>query len=171
MASATTSRALLVALLMLLSKAVVAGDDATTAFLKAQFLVPPAAATLQVRGAVAATCREVLGYGYPQPRIVYYPGDEGTAWILSARGKHGPMTAGVLVANGCIEVVRVLADREARGRPVRSRRFLKQYDGLALDKAGELDKRVDAITGATVSSTAVTSMARLALRLIVFTSG
>lgn len=141
-----------------------AGEDLAADFVNAQFEQPPPVSSMVVTGDVSALCTDILGRPYAHGTIQNGSGTNKTAWILSARGKHGPITAGFVVADGRIVCVEVLADRERRGRFIRTRRFLRQFLGVGLRK-GTLDSRVDGITGATISSRAVEKMAVLALRL------
>ncbi|MBL7076792.1 MAG: FMN-binding protein [Kiritimatiellae bacterium] len=164
-----TSRFLQLGLLLALPMAGLAKEDAVERLLKEQFDNTPAVQSLSVTGSVAAACREILGRDGTPKRIVYYAGAEGTLWVMSARGKHGPIKAGFVVFEGRIRSARILADREKRGRPIRSERYLKQYEGAGLNDRGRLNERVDGITGATISSSAVEKMARLALRLSALT--
>ena len=167
--SAMTSRFLLLGLLLVLPTAGLAKEDAAARFVKEQFATAPAVRSLPVTDHVAAACREILGRDGTPKSIAYYADAEGTLWVLSARGKHGPIKAGFVVTEGRIRSARILADREKRGRPIRGERYLRQYDGVGLNDGGRLNGRVDGITGATVSSSAVARMARLALHLSAIT--
>ena len=88
-----------------------------------------------------------------------------TAWVIDEIGKERPITIGVVVADGRIESVDVLAFRESRGGEVRYPFFTKQYKNLGLKDGDRLDGHVDGITGATLSVWAVTKVSRLALVL------
>jgi hypothetical protein len=142
-----------------------AGEDPVATFIAAQFEAPVAASSLAVSGEVSRLCAEVLGRPYPHGSIQHCGDAEKTVWILSAQGKHGLITAGFIVTAGRILETSVLADRERRGRPIRTRRFLRQFDGVGLRDNTRLDQRIDGITGATISSNAMEKMALLALRL------
>lgn len=124
--------------------------------------------SLAVTGQVERICTEVLGYAYSGSAIQHHNGAGRTVWVLKSRGKHGPITAGLVVENKRIRTLRVLADRERRGRAIRSGRYLRQFEGIGLHANGRLDRSIDGITGATISSSAVSKMAQLALRLDVF---
>ena len=142
-----------------------AAPDPVDVFVAEQFEQPVTGQELSVTGDVARVCRTVLGSAYPQGSIRYWRQSGRTVWVLSSRGKHGLITAGFVVDGGVISTGAVLADREQRGRPIRSRRFLRQFEGIGLREDGRLDKRVHGITGATISSNAMRNMALLALRL------
>lgn len=98
-------------------------------------------------------------------RIRYWQQGTQTAWILDEIGKDRPITAGIVVGEHGIEQVEVLVFRESRGWEVKYPFFTDQFIGATLASGGDLDQRIDGITGATLSVRAVTRMARVALRL------
>lgn len=139
---------------------------APPAFVAAQLGVAPEPAAIEIRGALATNVAAILGHAYPRARVAYWRVGDKTVWILDGRGRSGWFTAGFVVAAGRIALCSVLDYRESRGREVRSRRFLRQFEGLALRRGThELDGRVDGITGATISVNAMRNLARLALLL------
>ena len=109
----------------------------------------------------------VLGHPYRQARLRYWRVDDTFAWILDEIGKEYPITAGFVVRAGTLELARVLIYRESRGGEIQMPSFLKQFDGAKLDQHGQLSRRVDGITGATLSVDAMQRMAKLALLLTV----
>ena len=121
--------------------------------------------TLAVTGEVSRLCRETTGSPVPSLLSYYHSPSNGTLWVLTARGKHGPITGAFVVQGSRIRSSRILEDRERRGRGIRGKRYLRQFEGVGLRAGERLDRRVDGITGATVSSRAVEKMALLALRL------
>ena len=139
--------------------------DAAADFAAAEFGSPPPPSSIEIRGPVAETATRILGHACPLPRVRYWRADGRTAWVLETRGKMGPIVAGFVVRAGRIEKSRVLASREQRGREIQSRRFLAQFEGVALRADLALDRRVDGLTGATISSNAMRNLARLALHL------
>ena len=91
---------------------------------------------------------------------------DGFAVIDDEKGLHEPITLGVQVdPQGRIARVAVLAYREAYGGEVRDPRFLKQFNGKTLASALTPGVDVDAISGATISSRSVATLARRALVL------
>ena len=86
-------------------------------------------------------------------------------WILDTLGRTGIITAGIVIQRGRVERVEVLVFRERRGQGVQAASFTRQFEGAALTDRGGLDRRIDGITGATISVRAVTNLARLALYL------
>lgn len=107
----------------------------------------------------------VLGHPYPQARLRYWPAGNGIALILEEVGKEFPITAGFVVADGRVRDAQVLVYRETRGQEVSQTAFLRQFHGIGLTPALELDRPVDNITGATLSVDAMQRMARTALLL------
>ncbi len=59
----------------------------------------------------------------------------------------------------------MLEFRESRGWEVRYPFFTDQYHGAGLAEHGAIDRRIDGITGATLSVAAVNRVVRLALML------
>lgn len=117
--------------------------------------------TPQIQQAIVA----VLEHPYRQARVRYWRNEDTVAWILEEIGKEFPITAGFAVRNGKLIRTRVLVYRESRGGEVQQRSFVRQFDGAALLDGGRLDRRIDGITGATMSVDAMQRMARLALLL------
>lgn len=108
---------------------------------------------------------EILGHDYGSLRIRYW-GDAGrSAWILDEIGKEHPITTGLVVRDGRIELVRVLIFRESRGWEVRYPFFTDQFKEATLTPEGRLDRDIDNISGATLSVRALRKLARMALYL------
>jgi len=109
--------------------------------------------------------KQILGHRFKLFRVRYWAQIQRSAWILEEIGKEKPITIGVVIDNNAIERVRILAFRESRGWEVRFPAFTRQFEAARLDQKTELTKTVNGITGATLSVTAVRSIARLALYL------
>ncbi len=78
---------------------------------------------------------------------------EGVAIILDEPGKWGPIKFIIrLSPQGEIEDVLVMKYTETRGRPIASRNFLKQFFGKKINDPLQLDKDIQGISGATISS-------------------
>lgn len=125
----------------------------------------PRAQTLWLRGEVKSTIKEILGHSYPALRIRHWVEGERSAWILEEVGKEQPITVGLLVNGNKLERLKVLVYRESRGGEVRHDFFTRQFSGIGLNGAGKLDRRIDSITGATLSVQALKKLARIALYL------
>lgn len=81
----------------------------------------------------------------------------GVAVEDTVRGKWGPIHYLLaLDPHGRVLDVSVLEYRERRGRPVAERRFLKQFIGKDTRNALKLQKDIQGVTGASISSRGVT---------------
>lgn len=125
----------------------------------------PAAQTLWLKGDLRASVERLLGHRFSGLRVRYWQDESRSAWILDEIGKELPITIGVAVSSGAIASVRVLEFRESRGWEVRYPFFTDQFVDARLGSNGKLDRRIDGITGATMSVDAVTRIARVALLL------
>ncbi len=125
--------------------------------------------TLWVTNELRQSAEDSLGYGIASLRVRYWHRDRRTAWILDQIGKERPITVGVVVENDTASMVRVLEFRESRGWEVRYPFFTDQFNDAGLDSRDEIDRRIDSITGATLSVDAVTRVVRLALFLYPYT--
>lgn len=125
----------------------------------------PMARAIWVTGDLKKRVKNVLGHAYRQLRVRYWVLGDRSAWILEEIGKLEPITLGVVVENGQIEVMKVLVYRESRGFEIRFPFFMDQYRGARVDSDTRLDRKIDGISGATLSVRAATRLARLALVL------
>lgn len=107
------------------------------------------------------------GRSYRASRVRYYRSGDRTAWILEEIGKTKPITTGIVVNKGKIESVKVLIYRESIGWEVQRPAYTRQFRNASLkdDKRRLLSKRVNGISGATLSHNALNKLARLALLL------
>jgi hypothetical protein len=126
---------------------------------------PPAAGVLWLNGEVRDTSTAILGHPYPGLRIRYWERRPRSVWILEEIGKEKPITVGLVVNGRTLERIRILEFRESRGSEVRYPFFTDQFTGIGLDAGNRLDRKVDGISGATLSVRAVEKLARLALYL------
>lgn len=109
--------------------------------------------------------RQLLGHNYPALRLRYWCRGKRSAWILEEIGKELPITVGIVIDGDQVRSLRVLTYRENRGSEVSTPSFTDQFDGVMLAAAGELDRNIDGITGATLSVDALTRLAIMALFL------
>lgn len=112
-----------------------------------------------------AGIHRILGHDLGVLRLRYWGLDGRTAWILEEVGKEQPITAGIVVNNSRIEKIEVLIFRESRGWEIRYPFFTDQFTGARLEQNNSLSKRIDGISGATLSVMAMQKLARLALLL------
>ncbi len=164
MASISASVTISSLALTLVARTVTAGDQSDE-FVREVFGAEFTPSTLSVTGEVARVFHATLGMSAPKRVRFYRSASSGTVWVLSAKGKYGAITTAIAVDRSEIRACRILENRERRGRGIRGRRYLRQFVGLRLEGSDRLDRRVDGITGATMSSRAVEKMALLALRL------
>lgn len=112
--------------------------------------------------AIKSAVQAETGIAPAGARLRYWRAGARTAWVLDRIGKEEPITFGVVVENNAIVAMRVITYRESRGHEIRSPRWLAQFAGARSGDRG-LDRRVDNITGATLSVRASVAVARLAL--------
>lgn len=133
------------------------------AFLDSQFDRAPEQKMLWLDEAARAAARAVSGED-PGFRRRYWHDGARTAWVLDVIGRDHPITVGVTVEYDRIVSMHVLVYRESRGWEVRHDFFTRQFEGAVLEQQ-RLDRRIDGITGATLSVDAMRRAARLALWL------
>jgi hypothetical protein len=135
-------------------------------FLRAAFPVgDPAIVTLWIDDELRAPVEELLGHRFGALRVRYWQNGGKTAWIFDEIGKEQPITIGVTIVDGAVDVVRILEFRESRGWEVRHPFFTGQFAGVRATADSALDRPIDGVTGATLSVAAVTRAVRLALFL------
>lgn len=136
------------------------------AFLKEVFNgEPPTPKVLWITRMLRDPIVEILGHSPDALRMRYWKSNQRSAWILEEIGKEQPITVGLVINDGKLETVRVLAFRESRGWEVRYPFFTDQFTGAALTDDRNLDRTIDGISGATLSVRALQKLARLALYL------
>lgn len=101
------------------------------------------------------------GFYEPQ-RIRYWQDGKRTVWILQHIGKTHPITAGFVIENNQIITAKVLEFKESRGWEIRLKYFTDQFKENHLTES-HLAKKIDNITGATLSVRAMEKMAKTAL--------
>lgn len=124
---------------------------------------PPAPAVLWLSGEARTAARAILGHDYPAMRLRYWGTPGRTVWVLDEIGKDLPITVGAVVERNRIERMRVLVFRESRGWEVETPAFVAQFNGARLESDQQLDRRIDGISGATLSVRALVKLSRLAL--------
>ncbi len=107
----------------------------------------------------------ILRRTYRAQRLRYWRDAGRTVWILEEIGRYRPITVGLVVSGSAIDTIRVLIYRESHGWEVRHDFFTNQFKGLTLDEQSNLTRRIDGISGATLSVNALRNLARLALYL------
>lgn len=120
---------------------------------------------LWVTGPLREKVEQILGHRFGSLRVRYWFGGTKSVWVLDEIGKELPITIGVTVDGGAITNLRVLEFRESRGWEVRYPFFTDQFNNAKLLTGDKLDRKIDGITGATLSVGAVTRIAKVALIL------
>lgn len=133
-------------------------------FLRQTFSDVPQPSLLWLDNNTQTKLTNALGHRYPQARLRYWRVANKTAWILDEIGKEYPITAGFVVVDNHIERAQLLIYRESRGDEIRLPAFLRQFIDATLDN-DKLSKKIDGITGATLSVDAMRRMAQAALVL------
>jgi hypothetical protein len=125
----------------------------------------PAAEKMWISAEQRQVAVNSIGLGRPPIRVHYWREGKRSAWILQEVGKEKPITIGVGLNAGQVETVRILAFRESRGWEVKYPYFTEQFSGATADENNRLDRRIDGITGATLSVNAVQKVVRWAVYL------
>ena len=92
---------------------------------------------------------------------------DGYAVVDDEQGLHQPITfATRLSPRGMVERVEIMVYREPRGDEVRDARFRKQFQGKTAQDPLRLNRDIDAVSGATVSSASLAVGVRRATVLV-----
>jgi Na+-translocating ferredoxin:NAD+ oxidoreductase subunit G len=92
---------------------------------------------------------------------------DGYAVIDDELGLHQPITfATRLSTRGVVERVEIMVYREPRGDEVRDPRFRKQFEGKTAADPLRIDRDIDAVSGATISSASLSTGVRRAAILV-----
>ncbi len=134
-------------------------------FLVTTFGTTPEPQRITLSGDLGKKVKKILGHRYKKIRIPYWQDGCRSAWILEEIGKERYITTGFVINSQGLEKVKVLIFRESRGWEVKHDYFGKQFIHAKLTKKHKLDKRIDNISGATLSVNAVTNISRMALLL------
>ena len=123
----------------------------------------PESKVLWITKDLKPTANKIMTHSHGPRRVRYWAQGQRSAWILEEIGKVKPITTGIVVNEGLIERVTVLIYRESRGWEVRYSFFTDQFLGAKLIEDHELSTSIDGISGATLSVSALTRLAQLAL--------
>lgn len=141
----------------------------TTEFLQEGFAGAgsPGTYALTLTASDQAAAKAILGHGYGASRIRYWKSGDRTAWILEKIGKTRPITTGFIVDDGKIHLVSVLIYRESHGGEVKNTFFTRQFKGAKLGGSPryDLSRRINNISGATLSVNALRKLSRFSLYL------
>jgi hypothetical protein len=168
MRSRLTTYLLTLSLLLLTGTSLSAIEDVylePDLFIAQSFEGEPEQKVLWLTKATKASIKQVLGRDYRGMRIRYWQHGARTAWILDEIGKVKPITTGFVIENNQMVAMQVLIYRETHGWEVRYPFFTDQFKGLELGEKNRLNKKIDGISGATLSVNALTRLSKLALHL------
>ena len=151
-------------LLLVSTAALAASSPAQQQFLAGAFAgEQPAPELLWLTAERRDAASEILGHRPAAMRVRYWQQAGQSAWILEEIGKEELITVGFLVSDEGIQRLRVLVYRESRGGEVRYDFFTQQFLQSRLSPNLKLERKIDGISGATLSVRALTRLARLAL--------
>ncbi|MFT5465156.1 MAG: hypothetical protein ACI8UO_000243 [Verrucomicrobiales bacterium] len=142
--------------------------ETPSAFIAGAFSGGSNAGTITIAGDTAEAAKAIFdGRAYRAARVRYYQSGERTAWVLEEIGKTKPITVGIVVDGGKIDTVKVLVYRESIGSEVQRPAFTKQFRNTTLkdDRRHTLSRRINGISGATLSVNALNRLSRFALLL------
>jgi Na+-translocating ferredoxin:NAD+ oxidoreductase RnfG subunit len=121
---------------------------------------------------VIADLEMALGWRIPETEFVFHRGsragrDLGVAMVTEEKGRFKPITFLVKVRpDGEVEAVHIMVYRESRGDGVKRQRFLKQFRGKDADSHLRMNRDITNLSGATLSSRAVTAGVKRVLHLV-----
>lgn len=102
-------------------------------------------------------------------KIIKNPSTGEKAIVLNELGKYKPITLMVkLTRDNQVENIKIMVYRERIGSQVRKRRFLRQFIGKTKADRLQIDRDIDGISGATVSSWSVSTAVKKALLIAEF---
>jgi hypothetical protein len=113
----------------------------------------------------SAFIAETFGGATPNAGVVDLTKERQAAIKRLIGRPYGASRVRYVVSGGKIASVKVLVYRESHGWEVRQPFFTKQFRDASLKEDGKLTARIDNIAGATLSTRALTKMAKLALYL------
>ena len=124
----------------------------------------PAPATYWFVGDKKLRATKALGVEPLGLRTRYWATAKRSAWVMEAIGKEMPITVGIVVENDAITQLEILTYRETRGWEVQLAAFRQQFTGAKARKTNQLDRHIDGISGATITSKGVSEMVERTLK-------
>lgn len=128
--------------------------------------------TFALDSSLRARLGQRLGYAPAKDRYTVFVATtrghvDGYAIIDDEPGLHQPITfATRLSPRGTVERLEILVYREPRGDEVRDARFRKQFEGKSAQDPLRVNRDIDAVSGATVSSASMATGVRRAAILV-----
>jgi Na+-translocating ferredoxin:NAD+ oxidoreductase RnfG subunit len=110
--------------------------------------------------------RRVEARNYPYLDVRSEKGRLGFIFMFDVIGESQPITFAIgVTADGALQDVQVMVYREPQGEAIVEKRFRRQFVGKRSKDPITLDKDIDAVSGATISSRSATFAARKGLLL------
>ena len=126
----------------------------------------PGSQSIWIKGPLKDQVADILQHKPRFLRARYWTSGDRSVWILEEVGKTKPITFGITVIADRITDFEVLMFRESRGWEIEHDFFKQQFTGASNPQdSTSLDRKIDGITGATLSVRASIKMARIALLL------
>jgi len=128
--------------------------------------------TFALDRSIRARLAQRLGYAPARDKYTVFVATshgkvDGYAIVDDEQGLHQPITfATRLSPRGMVERVEIMVYREPRGDEVRDARFRKQFQGKTSQDPLRLNRDIDAVSGATVSSASLAVGVRRATILV-----
>jgi len=128
--------------------------------------------TFALDRSIRARLAQRLGYAPARDKYTIFVATshgkvDGYAIVDDEQGLHQPITfATRLSPRGMVERVEIMVYREPRGDEVRDARFRKQFQGKTSQDPLRLNRDIDAVSGATVSSASLAVGVRRATILV-----
>ena len=121
----------------------------------------------EVVGLSKALGRRVDARSYRYLEVKAERGTVGFIFMLDVIGESLPITFAIgVTVGGALQDVQVMVYREPQGEAIQEKRFRRQFVGKRSKDPITLDKDIDAISGATISSRSATFAARKGLLLV-----
>jgi hypothetical protein len=128
--------------------------------------------TFTIDSSLKARLAQRLGYAPAKDRYTVFIATthghvDGYALIDDEPGLHQPITfATRLSPRGVVERLEIMVYREPRGDEVRDARFRRQFEGKTAQDSLRLNRDIDAVSGATVSSASMATGVRRSAILV-----
>lgn len=127
---------------------------------------PPTLNTITIPTQNRDQLKKESGLSFRSSFYTYYKDKTGTGFVLNETGKYYPITLFVKISpEGKVVYTAVLIYREHIGAGVRKKRFLKQFLGRSREDKLMVDRDINGISGATISSWSVSTAVKKALYL------
>ena len=159
----------MLSLLLLLCRPAQAYVTWTPAALVADMLPgeAPVAVDYTPDSAARARLEAALGYALPKSHYPLYPGRSAIVLLDDQRGQHEPIDFGVLIGRDLVvRRVEILVYREAYGDGIKAPAFRKQFIGLNPRSPLRPGRDIQIVSGATISTRAITTGVKRALALV-----